>query len=288
MSSRKTESQIQCECGGTYTNKGKSRHFRSKKHLNFFKTEEVEQVGDVDVETEDSESIEESETTEPIENVISYNEDVDDFLDDLTNEKWKPQVEEPKNTEPAPKIKEVRFPFEFKEPKKKEKEPKFEEEDKDLFSDTPTQIMGVEKRALIHKIKSYKLLFKEELSKFKLKKGASIKDLEEALIEINVIINTNLVDQFVEQSVIQGVVVVENISSKTKNWNLTGLSKVLMQNPQFIKLLRQCYLKYGASFINVPCEYQLIGIVISSAFLIRQSNIEKSRINDYLNTPLNS
>ena len=88
--------------------------------------------------------------------------------------------------------------------KESKKRPKQTDEDADsLFGGQPTEIMGKDKILLLRKAKQYKTLFPSELKTFKLKKDPSVKDLTDAISEMEVIIETGGVNEFLEDSVIQ-------------------------------------------------------------------------------------
>jgi hypothetical protein len=137
---------------------------------------------------------------------------------------------------------------------------------------------------LQHKIKQYKILFPEELKKYKVKPNASILKLKEHLEEIEVLISLSSVDTFIMDSIFYSIKMVEGVSARTKNYNIEGLAEILKQNDQFLKLCKQLYLKYN-TFEAVPAEYQLVMIVSTSAYICMQKNKHKSELNDILNQP---
>lgn len=137
---------------------------------------------------------------------------------------------------------------------------------------------------LQHKIKQYKILFPDELKKYKVKPNSSVVKLKEHLEEIEVLINLSSVDTFIMDSIFYCIKVVEGVSARTKNYNIQGLADILKDNEQFMKLCKQLYLKYN-TFENVPPEYQLIMIVSTSAYICMQKNKHKADINDLLNQP---
>ncbi len=141
-----------------------------------------------------------------------------------------------------------------------------------------------DKILLQHKIKQYKILFPDELKKYKVKPNSSVVKLKEHLEEIEVLINLSSVDTFIMDSIFYCIKVVEGVSARTKNYNIQGLADILKDNEQFMKLCKQLYLKYN-TFENVPPEYQLIMIVSTSAYICMQKNKHKADINDLLNQP---
>ena len=82
----------------------------------------------------------------------------------------------------------------------KEKE-KLEDEDDEFNS----QIMGRSRRELYNSISKYKELFKEELKNFKIKKTASVEELQSYISEMQVIIETTSIDSFLMDSLYTGL-----------------------------------------------------------------------------------
>jgi len=154
--------------------------------------------------------------------------------------------------------------------------------DDDIFSDTPTPIMGKDRLILQKKISQYKSLFADELKGFKVKKNASSEELKASLEEMETIVQVGTLDEFITDSVLQSIKLVEGVSSITRNYNISGLSDLLKSNPQFHKLLKQLYVKYN-TFSQIPSEYQLLMLVATSSWICVQKNRNKSQINSYLN-----
>jgi len=154
--------------------------------------------------------------------------------------------------------------------------------DNDLYSDTPTEIQGKDKLLLIHKIKQYKNLFPDELKTYKIKPNASINELKAYIDDMDIILTTSNVDQFLTDSILQCIKLIEIPTSKTKNFNSTGLSDLLKANIQFHQLCKKLYLKYGC-FDKIPEEYQLIILVSTTAYVCKNKNCNKSELDAYLN-----
>ena len=154
--------------------------------------------------------------------------------------------------------------------------------DNDLYSDTPTEIQGKDKLLLIHKIKQYKNLFPDELKTYKIKPNASINELKAYIDDMDIILTTSNVDQFLTDSILQCIKLIEIPTSKTKNFNITGLSDLLKANIQFHQLCKKLYLKYGC-FDKIPEEYQLIILVSTTAYVCKNKNCNKSELDAYLN-----
>ena len=99
------------------------------------------------------------------------------------------------------------------------------------------------------------------------------------------LVEINSLDEFLTDSIIQSIKVVEGVSSLTKNYNITGLADMLKSNKQFNSLLKQLFIKHG-SYANLPPEYQLMILVCASSWICVQKNRNKNTINSYLNEPI--
>ena len=203
-----------CEpCQKNVSNKNKNRHNKSFAHLNKINVEDkvMEDIEDVD-EDEDNISIDTimSEMTTVVQNE-------DDFLNELNNVNFvnrEPEVILPKL--PKPKL--------VREPKVKFAKTEDKDEDEDnIYSSTGTEILGKNKHLLLNKIKNYKQLFKKELSKFKVKKGANESELQEYLDEIEVVLSCSNADAFLTQSILETMKSIEPFTANTR-FNLIGLS----------------------------------------------------------------
>jgi hypothetical protein len=159
-----------------------------------------------------------------------------------------------------------------------------ETNDDDIFStDNYTEINGKNKLILMNKIKQYKTLFKTELKGFTIKKNSTEEELKNYLSEIEIIINLNTLDNFCSDSIILALKSVENYSTLTK-YDISGTAEILQQNPKFHALVKQLYLKYNL-FSNVPPEYQLIMLFISTSAYSFYKNKQKN--DDFFNKPIN-
>lgn len=150
-----------------------------------------------------------------------------------------------------------------------------------LFGGEGTPILGRDKIVLLKKIKQYKSLFPDELAKFKVKKNPNVQELHDALGEMEVLVETNSVDGFLMDSVLQSMKLIENVSSYTK-YDIRGCADLLKSNKQFHSLCKQLFIKYNV-FSSVPAEYQLILLVSTTAYMCSNKNRSKGEINDYLN-----
>ena len=99
---------------------------------------------------------------------------------------------------------------------------------------------------------------------------------------MDVILSTSYVVQFITDSILQSIKLIEIPTSRTKNYNISGLSDVLRSNKQFHQLCKKLYLKYGC-FEKIPEEYQLFILVITTAWICRNKNLNKDSLEAYLN-----
>lgn len=220
----------------------------------------------------------------------------DDFLTDLNSSNYQKEKDQEKEKEEYSKNEKERIKQhkeqqreEDKNNKELEKQRRINEKeikrmsnDSDLYSDSPTEIMGKDKLILLNKIKQYKNLFPEELKTFKIKPKATITELKLYIEEMDIIISTNSVDAFLTDSILQCIKLMEIPTSQTKNLNISGLSDMLKANKQFNQLCKKLYLRYNC-FEAVPDEYQLIILVATTAYVCRNKNAKKSEIDIYLN-----
>jgi hypothetical protein len=209
--------------------------------------------------------------------VVSFEPEVsfipdDDFLSELNNEHFI-------QTEPEP---ERVYPKKPRAPRKTKVAVEESVESIEMYSEQPTQIQGRDKLILHQKVKQYMLLFPAELKSFKIAKNQTVENLELILLEMETIIEIGNTDAFVTDCIIQCIRMVEPISAKTENYNISGLSLVLKNSSQFNSLLKQLYLKYN-TYSQIPIEVQCGMIVITSAVLMTQKNKNKKHMEEYLN-----
>ena len=157
--------------------------------------------------------------------------------------------------------------------------------DNDLYSDEGTEINGKEKLIQLHKIKQYKTLFPDELKTFKIKPNCSVSELKQYIDEMDIIVSTSNVDEFITDSILQCIKLIEIPTSRTKNFNITGLADMLRSNKQFHQLCKKLYLKYGA-FEKIPEEYQLLMLVSTTAYVCKNKNAGRNELEKYLNEPI--
>ena len=221
----------------------------------------------------------------------------EDFLQELNASNYQKQREEEDDREANLKQQKELEKERVKAQKEQEKYLKQLEKDKvrnnkakvnsdsDLYSDEGTEIRGKDKLILLHKIKQYKTLFPEELKTFKIKPNASITELKQYIDDIDVIVSTSDVDQFLTDSILQCIKLIEIPTSRTKNYNITGLADLLKANKQFHQLCKKLYLKYGC-FEAVPPEAQLVILVATTAWVCKNKNSNKDSLEAYLNQPV--
>ena len=158
------------------------------------------------------------------------------------------------------------------------------EDDSSLFDDKGTELLGRDKRMLLSKIQQYKSLFPDELGKFKIKKNCSTEDLKLYLSEMESIVDTSSVEQFLTDSILQCIKLTEGVSSYTK-YDITGCADLLKANKQFHTLTKQMYIKYKV-FEKVPPEYSLAVLVATTAYVCKNKNAKKKEIESFLCQPI--
>ena len=220
-------------------------------------------------------------TPEP-EELDDEEDEVDDgnFLQELNNENFTtPETSKEESNETALIMKEM-----FKPPKKGKKQPQLIRDDDSLFGDDATPILGKDKRILIAKLHQYKNLFPNELKKFKIKTNSSPDQLKACLDEMEAIVETSSIDQFLTDSILQCIKLIETGTSRTK-YNISGTAEMLKSNPQFHNLVKQLYVKYNI-FAKVPPEFQLVLLVGTTAMLCKTKNDKKLELESFLNEPI--
>ena len=158
-------------------------------------------------------------------------------------------------------------------------------ETSDLFDETGSEIIGKDRRIIINKLNQYRSLFPKELSKFKVKKGASVEELKAYLQEMSTIVECSSYDNFLSDSILQTIKLIEGGTRATR-FDVTGMADMLKANPQFNNLLKQLYVKYNV-FNKIPPEIQMVLLVSTTAYICVNKNRNKHQLNDYLNSPMN-
>ena len=239
--------------------------------------------------------IEEPIIEEPIEEFIPDNfEEVDDnFLSELNSSNYQREQEEEQNREANLKLQKEqekeRIKYLNEAEKQAAKQDKINKQkinnDSELYSETAIEPQGKEKLLLLHKVKQYKNLFSDELKSYKIKPNCSINELKAYIDDMDIIVNTSNVDQFITDSILQCIKLLEIPTSRLKNFNISGLSDLLKGNKEFHNLCKQLYLKYGV-FNKIPPEYQLTILVSTSAYICINKNKNKDSLEAYLNEPV--
>ena len=213
--------------------------------------------------------------------------ELDPFLDELTNDNY----QEPP-TEKEQRELEKEFKEQIKEQTKAQKKQEVKErkvnniiESGDLFDETGTEIIGRDRRVIINKMNQYKSLFPKELAKFKVKKGASIEELQAYLQEMSTIVECSSYDNFLSDSILQTIRLVEG-GTKATRYDISGCADMLKANPQFNNLLKQLYVKYNV-FTKIPPEIQMVLLISTTSYICLNKNKNKGLINEYLNQPMN-
>ena len=105
----------------------------------------------------------------------------------------------------------------------------------------------------------------------------SEEELQKYLEEIDSILSTSKLDSFVTDTVFYIMQVVENMSMRFKDYDLSGLTDALKNNKEFIDLMRLLSVKYHV-FSNVPPEVQISIIVISTSYLVIMNNRNQKKM----------
>jgi hypothetical protein len=269
--SRNQTDGIDEQLGEITTTKKKGRP--SKKAV-IKELEQSEPISELDpiMEEEQPEVLEQSDEQE--EPVIEE----DTFLQEFDNVNY--SNDPPKEKEPKPLI--------FKAPKAPKMTKAIRsmlEDDDSLFDEVGSEIIGRDRREAISKLNQYKNLFPEELKKFKVKKNASLDELKVYLNEMECIVDTSSVENFMTDSILQCIRMVEGASSYSNRYDIRGCADLLKSNKQFHSLCKQLYMKYKI-FSKVPAEYQLLMLVSTTAYICNHKNRNKESLETYLNEPI--
>ena len=165
-------------------------------------------------------------------------------------------------------------------PKESKKSGKNEDNDS-LIDEKGTEIHGRDKIILLKKVKQYKTLFPDELKGFKLKKNANVKDLTDAILEMEVLVETSDVDTFMMDSIISSIKMIEPLTANYQNYDIRGMADLLKSNKQFNTLSKQLFIKYNV-FSQVPLEIQMVMVIMTTGWLCTNKNKAKNQINSYL------
>ena len=167
------------------------------------------------------------------------------------------------------------------EEKIKEKEEKIKQKEENKINES-TEIIGKTRRSLLNKINKYKKTYKTQLSDYKIMKNASEIELQEHIKNMENILDSSEVDNFINDSIFHCIKMIEPLTCNSKIYNITGLSTMLKLNPQFLNLVNRLILKYNL-FSNTPIEYQFIMCISTSVYLTIQMNKSKPAMEEFLN-----
>ena len=152
---------------------------------------------------------------------------------------------------------------------------------KENVDDNLTEIQGKNKLLLNRKISQFIILFPEQLKNFKYKKNSSEEELKIILDECSLLVEIGSIDLFVTDSILSTIELAENFTIFS-DYNITGLSVLLKQNKDFIKLCKVLSIKYSV-FNNIPPELQLVLIISCTTLLCIDKNNKNKQIESYLN-----
>ena len=258
----------------------KKRTYKRKSKLDLNVIEETEQ--EPQYHTSEPEPETDAEYTEP-ESEIEQEEPInegDNFLQEFDNQNYK---DDPPSTKPGKEPK----PIIFKLPKAPKQKPikSMLEDDDSLFDEVGSEIIGRDRREIISKLNQYKNLFPDELKKFKVKKNATTEELQVYLSEMECIVDTSSVENFLTDSILQCIRMIEGVSSYSNRYDIRGCADLLKSNKQFHSLCKQLYVKYKV-FSKIPCEYQMLMLVSTTAYICNHKNKNKDQLDNYLNQPI--
>lgn len=160
--------------------------------------------------------------------------------------------------------------------------------DIDGEQENETEILGRDKRTLLAKIGQFKELFENDnpkIKKFKVKKNASVEELQNTITELECIIEIDSCNTFMVDSILQCITLIEGVSANTRNYNVSGLTSLLRANKEFHRLTKLLFIKYGC-FTSCPPEAQLLLLVATTAYICKSKNTNKEQINNFLNMPV--
>ena len=148
-----------------------------------------------------------------------------------------------------------------------------------------TPILGNQKRQLLQKIREYRLLFPDELGDFKVKNNATEEELNDAINEMDSIVNTSMVDRMLREGLLLGITTVEQISTRFPLLDITGTRDALAQNPEFTKLCKILWIKHGFCQQLTP-ESRMLLLVTSTAVVCNAENRKRHQLERLLDRPL--
>ena len=166
------------------------------------------------------------------------------------------------------------------EEKQQQIQKKLEEKQENKINES-TEIITKSRRSLLNKINKYKKIFKSELNDYKINKNASEDELKNHITNIQDLLDSSEVDNYINDSIYHCIKMIEPFTCKSK-YDITGLSVMLKMNPQFEIFCKKMMLKYNC-FTNTPLEYQFIMCISTSVYLTIQMNKSKPAMEQFLN-----
>ena len=214
-----------------------------------------------------------------------------EFLEEMQNDKYVNQIELDKQQEKEDKKqdkidkKQNRIDSKITKAQKNEEkqqqiQKKLEEKQENKINES-TEIIGKNRRSLLNKINKYKKIYKTQLSDYKIMKNATELELQEHIKNMEDILDSSEVDNFINDSIFHSIKMIEPLTSNTR-FNVTGLSSMLKLNSQFLNLTNRLILKYNL-FSNTPIEYQFLMCISTSVYLTIQMNKSKPAMEQFLN-----
>ena len=119
------------------------------------------------------------------------------------------------------------------------------------------------------------------MKKFKIKPNPTEYELKGYLTEMEILVELDSIDEFLTDAILQSLKVIENVSSNSQKFNISGLSDLLKANKQFHTLCKQLFIKYNC-YTSMPPEYQLMFLVSTTAYIVRNKNLGKAQFNTFL------
>ena len=283
-------------CGLDYKKYYEHNHINSKIHkaaLNKIEQDKTpeekqkeEEEEEEDENSDDNDIEEEEEDDEPDLN-FDIDDDEDNELNDLDNENYK-ETEPDTNNEVENIFKKQMADLKLKKEQLKidQMQKKIDnDEEKNRIKNYPERDEA-EREFLINKFNEYKINFKAELIKLKLKKNITIDELKILINECEAVVNNSNFQQFFDSAVFGSLEMIEK-PTKGHKIDINGLSKSLKNNREFMALLRQLYIKYRV-FNYISLENKIIIILIIQTSTIIGINYQRNQIKNNYDDILNS
>ena len=215
------------------------------------------------------------------------NDNDNEFLQELQNDQYVNQIEidkqqniEDKKQDKIDKKENKITKAQKMEEKQRKIEEKIKEKEENKINES-TEIITKTKRQLLAKINKYKKIFKTELNDYKINKNATEDQLKIHITNIQDLLDSTQVDEYINDSIYHCIRMIEPFTSKTK-YDISGLSTMLKMNPQFDSMCKKLMIKYDC-FLQTPLEYQMIMLVSTSIYLTIQMNQSKPAMEQFLN-----